>query len=181
MKDPINQGNPVYLKAKFMDVVPTVPSNVFNFAHLVSSQGQPKDGKTSMKQDVVYFSGVGTDNDKDFNQILEAVHQKLPKVINAIVSLGTTVFGVVQGRVLSAYLWLSMRYVAGDEIILVGFSRGAFTARSVGGMVSNLGLLKSSFIGTDASKLGTKLNTLYDQYRGVPTKNAIKVSARLAL
>lgn len=29
----------------------------------------------------------------------------------------------------------------GDEIYLVGFSRGAFTARSVAGMVSNLGLL----------------------------------------
>lgn len=29
----------------------------------------------------------------------------------------------------------------GDEIILVGFSRGAFTARSVAGMIANLGLL----------------------------------------
>lgn len=29
----------------------------------------------------------------------------------------------------------------GDEIILVGFSRGAFTARSVAGMIGNLGLL----------------------------------------
>lgn len=29
----------------------------------------------------------------------------------------------------------------GDEIFLVGFSRGAFTARSVAGMIGNLGLL----------------------------------------
>lgn len=29
----------------------------------------------------------------------------------------------------------------GDEIILVGFSRGAFTVRSVAGMIANLGLL----------------------------------------
>lgn len=29
----------------------------------------------------------------------------------------------------------------GDEIILVGFSRGAFTARSVAGMIGKLGLL----------------------------------------
>jgi hypothetical protein len=29
----------------------------------------------------------------------------------------------------------------GDEIILIGFSRGAFTARSVAGMVSSIGLL----------------------------------------
>lgn len=32
-------------------------------------------------------------------------------------------------------------YEDGDEIILVGFSRGAFTARSIGGLISSIGLL----------------------------------------
>lgn len=31
--------------------------------------------------------------------------------------------------------------MAGDEIILVGFSRGSFTARSIAGMISEIGLL----------------------------------------
>jgi hypothetical protein len=31
--------------------------------------------------------------------------------------------------------------VPGDEIILIGFSRGAFTARSIAGMIRDIGLL----------------------------------------
>ncbi|KAG5974966.1 hypothetical protein E4U55_007930 [Claviceps digitariae] len=44
-------------------------------------------------------------------------------------------------RVREVYAYLCANYVDGDEIILVGFSRGAFTARSVAGMIGNLGLL----------------------------------------
>ena len=40
-----------------------------------------------------------------------------------------------------AYSYLCANYMDGDDIFLVGYSRGAFTARSVAGMVSNLGLL----------------------------------------
>ncbi|KAL7626971.1 hypothetical protein AAE478_003746 [Parahypoxylon ruwenzoriense] len=40
-----------------------------------------------------------------------------------------------------AYAYICANYVDGDEIILIGFSRGAFTARSIGGMISDLGLL----------------------------------------
>ncbi|KAK5631920.1 hypothetical protein RRF57_007634 [Xylaria bambusicola] len=40
-----------------------------------------------------------------------------------------------------AYAFICANYVDGDEIILLGFSRGAFTARSIGGMISDLGLL----------------------------------------
>lgn len=39
------------------------------------------------------------------------------------------------------YSFLCSNYMDGDEIILVGFSRGAFTVRSVAGMIGNLGLL----------------------------------------
>lgn len=44
-------------------------------------------------------------------------------------------------RVRESYSYLCANYSNGDEIFLIGFSRGAFTARSVAGMVSNLGLL----------------------------------------
>jgi hypothetical protein len=32
-------------------------------------------------------------------------------------------------------------YSPGDEIFLIGFSRGAFTARSIGGLIASVGLL----------------------------------------
>jgi hypothetical protein len=40
-----------------------------------------------------------------------------------------------------AYSFLANNYSPGDSIFLIGFSRGSFTARSLGGLVGNLGLL----------------------------------------
>jgi hypothetical protein len=38
-------------------------------------------------------------------------------------------------------------YEEGDEIILIGFSRGAFTARSIGGLIAAVGLLTRKGLG----------------------------------
>lgn len=48
----------------------------------------------------------------------------------------------------SAYEWLCRHYSTGDRIFLFGFSRGAFTVRSLGGLIAHCGLL-------DLSKLST--------------------------
>lgn len=40
-----------------------------------------------------------------------------------------------------AYAFLATNYDAGDEIYLIGFSRGAFTARSIAGFIDCIGLL----------------------------------------
>ena len=53
---------------------------------------------------------------------------------------GATGLGL-QENVREAYSFLSVNYTPGDEIFLVGFSRGAWTARSVAGMVGAIGLL----------------------------------------
>src|SRR5437867_5462888 len=42
----------------------------------------------------------------------------------------------------SAYRWLIEHYNPGDEIFIFGFSRGAFTARSLTGVIARCGLLK---------------------------------------
>ncbi|KAH8164145.1 hypothetical protein CIB48_g4094 [Xylaria polymorpha] len=47
----------------------------------------------------------------------------------------------ISENIREAYAFICANYVDGDEIVLLGFSRGAFTARSIGGMVSDLGLL----------------------------------------
>jgi uncharacterized protein (DUF2235 family) len=41
-----------------------------------------------------------------------------------------------------AYLQLVEHYEPGDEIFLFGFSRGAYTVRSLGGLIRNIGLLR---------------------------------------
>jgi uncharacterized protein (DUF2235 family) len=54
--------------------------------------------------------------------------------------------GIVK-RIVRGYTFISRNYKAGDRIYLVGFSRGAYTARAVGGMIAKAGLL-------DYAKLG---------------------------
>lgn len=44
-------------------------------------------------------------------------------------------------RIVRGYTFVSRNYVAGDRIYLVGFSRGAYTARALAGLISAKGLL----------------------------------------
>lgn len=44
--------------------------------------------------------------------------------------------------IVQAYLFLCLNYQPGDEIYLFGFSRGAFCARSLGGLVRSSGLIR---------------------------------------
>ena len=44
-------------------------------------------------------------------------------------------------NVIACYRFLAQNYEPGDEIFIIGFSRGAYTARSVAGMVARVGLL----------------------------------------
>ncbi|KAK6865709.1 hypothetical protein PG995_002237 [Apiospora arundinis] len=51
-------------------------------------------------------------------------------------------FGVgIAENIREAYSYICANYVDGDEIVLIGFSRGAFTARSIAGIITSLGLL----------------------------------------
>lgn len=47
----------------------------------------------------------------------------------------------LDNNIRSAYRWLAANYEPGDSIFLFGFSRGAYTVRSLGGMISCCGLL----------------------------------------
>jgi uncharacterized protein (DUF2235 family) len=82
------------------------------------------------------------------------------------VGLGTTTGAIVRGGVfgygidevvVDAYEWLIENYEDNDEIFIFGFSRGAYTARSLSGFVSRCGLVKP---GSPLS-----LPQLYDRYK----------------
>lgn len=47
----------------------------------------------------------------------------------------------------NAYLDLVQLFAPGDELFLFGFSRGAYTARSLGGLIRNAGILKREHAG----------------------------------
>jgi len=60
-------------------------------------------------------------------------------------------------NVQEAYMFLVRNYDPGDEVFLFGFSRGAYTARSVAGLIRNSGLLRRECEG--------KLDEAYELYR----------------
>ncbi|MCK1289386.1 DUF2235 domain-containing protein, partial [Bradyrhizobium sp. 30] len=57
----------------------------------------------------------------------------------------------------SAYEWLVENYNDGDEIFIFGFSRGAYTARALAGLIAIDGILKAG------SPIG--VSELFDRYR----------------
>ena len=70
-------------------------------------------------------------------------------------------------NVMSAYAWLAATYEPGDAVCLFGFSRGAYTARSVAGMIGHCGLPRISE--TDPERWTTIERLYRDRYRaGAP-------------
>ena len=93
------------------------PTNVITFHDRVAGRGS--DG---VEQLALYHSGVGT-----------SAWQRLAG--------GAFGFGLSQ-IVRAAYRFLVECYEPGDELFLLGFSRGAFTARSTAGLIRNAGILR---------------------------------------
>src|SRR5262249_23104754 len=46
----------------------------------------------------------------------------------------------VEDSIVETYIRLAFNYEPGDEIYIFGFSRGAFAARSLGGMIATVGI-----------------------------------------
>lgn len=51
----------------------------------------------------------------------------------------------IKHKILDAYRFLMTTYAPGDELFFFGFSRGAYTVRSIFGLIRNSGLLKLEF------------------------------------
>ncbi|MFI1734236.1 DUF2235 domain-containing protein [Streptomyces acidicola] len=75
-----------------------------------------------VEQRVYYHSGVGT--------------RRWERLRGGAFGLG------LSRNVIAAYRFLVHNYEPGDELYLFGFSRGAFTARSLAGLVRNSGILR---------------------------------------
>lgn len=93
------------------------PTNVLRFARGVDAHDD-----AGVKQIVFYDWGIGSYHDK--------------------VTAGA--FGIgLDKNVMDGYRFLVHNYEPGDEIFLFGFSRGAYTIRSLCGLINNCSILKS--------------------------------------
>ncbi|OQE79442.1 hypothetical protein PENNAL_c0051G05225 [Penicillium nalgiovense] len=98
-----------------------VPSNVTRLCRALNSVGTDEHGN-QWQQIVWYDSGIGTTSGP------------LGQKIEGAIGLG------LEGNVLEAYNFLVLNYKPGDQIMCFGFSRGAFTARAIAGLISDIGI-----------------------------------------
>ena len=97
-------------------------TNVVKAYRVTSSEGQIK----------CYIPGVGSMSNKKY-------HFYTSRLIKKIVGLA---FGYgLQERVITGYQFISEHYCPGDEIYLFGFSRGAYTAKVLVGLIHSCGLI----------------------------------------
>lgn len=96
------------------------PTNVVKLYRSVQSQA---DGVTQIPW---YDPGVGTRN-------------RLSAAVGGLTGLGLT------QNIEDAYRFLVRNYEPGDELYLFGFSRGAYTVRSLGGLIRNSGILRRGY------------------------------------
>lgn len=107
-----------------------------NVVKLLRMLGKGRDASGSEPTQLVYYDpGVGTTNEFPADGILSKARNQLRQL--AGLALGSGVFP----NIAEAYKFLVHTYRPGDRIYLFGFSRGAFTARAVAGMINMYGLI----------------------------------------
>ncbi|KAH0837783.1 hypothetical protein J3R83DRAFT_5963 [Lanmaoa asiatica] len=87
-----------------------------------------------LRQMVYYQAGIGT---YTIPEIATPFWAKLSKTIDMMIG------NHLDAHVMGGYEFLMQNYEAGDKICIFGFSRGAYTARALAGMIHKVGLLPS--------------------------------------
>jgi uncharacterized protein (DUF2235 family) len=127
--------------ATWQNLATEYPNNVLKIA-----QGISQVGDDGVAQIIHYVEGIGSSSDFINKQ-------------------GSGLFGWgLDQAIQNAYIFLCLNYEPGDAIYLFGFSRGAYTVRSLAGFIYNVGLLNRRHIRK------TPAAYLFDQSRDQDTK-----------
>ncbi|KAJ1308390.1 hypothetical protein OPQ81_004096 [Rhizoctonia solani] len=85
------------------------------------------------RQQLIYCQpGIGTYTNPG---ILTPLSMKLANILDEAIAW------YIGAHITGGYKWLMDQYQAGDRICIFGFSRGAYTARALAGMINKVGLL----------------------------------------
>ena len=106
----------------------SAPTNVWKLFSALAGDAVRESGSRYVKkkdgQVALYVDGIGT------------TRSRLVNWFQGAVGAG------VSSKIADGYLFVSRNYVPGDDVCIFGFSRGAYIARSLAGLVSQCGLLK---------------------------------------
>lgn len=90
----------------------------------------------------------------------------LQKWVNVAAGLGISL------SIAAGYKQLSRRYNPGDKIMLFGYSRGAYSVRSLAGMIARIGLLRKEHVTTK------RINRAYRHYQALHSTSAARAFTR---
>ncbi|KAJ0337171.1 hypothetical protein COL922a_007063 [Colletotrichum nupharicola] len=157
---PLGLPSPKLTRTTFGDPLLGMTGDLWPILHRLSSlkalKGDLESAVTADQQSKV--SVLRTENEATSRAIENALQEWVPPILpknittpfetqaGAQDSLQAMVHNSLAYRhsaldVADVYHFICDNYNPGDELVIVGFSRGAFTARSVSGMVCNIGLL----------------------------------------
>lgn len=115
----------------WQDLFQGYPTNVVKTAQAIVPIAE--DGRDQI---IHYEEGVGTKQMYSKNSLVDW----LTKLGGGGLGLG------IDKKIQAAYRFLCLNYTEGDEIYLIGFSRGAYTVRCLAGLIYNSGLPRRKFV-----------------------------------
>jgi Uncharacterized alpha/beta hydrolase domain (DUF2235) len=119
---------------------PTAPwTNVFKLFLNLAGENDPGSTTLGKEQERSYSGPEGNQIAKYLDGVGDSTNE-LDKLIGGGFGAGLIT------RVVRGYTFVSRNYAAGDKIYLVGFSRGAYTARALAGLISDKGLLTAAAV-----------------------------------
>lgn len=109
-----------------------------------------------VEQRLLYLSGIGTSHDRTVENILNTtdflplrtmlpITTRMIKLSNQAITTSYKITGeTIEYKLKQAYSFIVSNYDAGDNILLFGFSRGAFCVRSLVEMIDKVGILRGT-------------------------------------
>lgn len=141
------------------DGVPDI-TNVLKLFLSLAGQETLNDWRKSNEQEkILYEGGVVTQVAKYIHGVGDS-ENPLVKILGGVLGSG------VVSRIVRGYTFISRNYRSGDRIVLVGFSRGAYTARALAAMIASQGLLNAGALDLDDKDMAYRLGAaVWQRYR----------------
>jgi len=137
-------------------------TNVFKIYSNLAGVDTPGTLRLEKEQERVLTAADGT-----VQQVAKYLHGVGDSDNFLVKALGGAVGAGLITRIVRGYTFVSRNYVAGDKIFLIGFSRGAYTARALAGLIAAKGLLDATQLDLDDRNKAYRLGAAvwYDHRR----------------
>lgn len=146
------------------------PTNVFKLFVALDGKLSADSTRLADEQEMELRDAAGT-----LTQVAKYLHG-VGDSRNPILRIMGGAFGSgLISRIVRGYTYISRNYEPGDRIFLVGFSRGAYTARALAGLIAGQGLLRKELTGDKEQAYRYGAEAWYQHRR-----NVVKDPSRLA-